>query len=238
MYDRSIKVRILKIVFLHKPLLKMRLYTFILICFLLSCKQGKRYHDLSLQENNGIQVDVIQDILNFQNELNEEFKDPEVSPLPDRYRKNFESLDFFAPDTNFIVHAKLIRTPEAVPFLMPTTTDRKSKEVVYGIAHFSLNGKKHQLEIYQNPELMLQEGYEDYLFLPFTDKTNGEETYTGGRYIDLRIPRGDIIIIDFNRAYNPYCAYNKKYSCPIVPSVNALDVKVLAGVKAFRPDTE
>ncbi|WP_422081279.1 DUF1684 domain-containing protein [Ulvibacterium sp.] len=216
----------------------MRLYTLILICFFLGCKQGKRYHDLSQKNQEEPQVDAIQDILNFQDELNAEFKDPEVSPLPDRYRKSFERLDFFAPDTNFIVHAQLIRTPDAVPFLMPTTTDRKSEEVVYGIAHFVLNGKKHRLEIYQNPELMLQEGYEDYLFLPFTDETNGEGTYTGGRYIDLRIPRGDTIVIDFNRAYNPYCAYNKKYSCPIVPSVNSLDVEVSAGVRAFEPDTK
>lgn len=216
----------------------MRLYTFVLLCFFLACKQGKRYHDLSQKNQEAPQVDAIRDILNFQNELNEEFKDPEVSPLPDRYRKNFESLEFFEPDTSFIVRAKLIRTPEAVPFLMPTTTDRKSREVVYGIAHFMLSGKKHQLEIYQNPELMLQEGYEDYLFLPFTDDTNGEETYTGGRYIDLRIPKGDSIIIDFNRAYNPYCAYNKKYSCPIVPSINSLDVQVLAGVRAFEPDAQ
>jgi len=166
--------------------------------------------------------------------MNQEFKDPETSPLPDRYRKNFEGLDFFAPDTNYVVQAKLVRTPEAVPFLMPTTTERKSREVVYAIAHFVLHGEKYQLEIYQNPELILQEGYEDYLFLPFTDETNGKETYPGGRYIDLRIPKRDSMVIDFNRAYNPYCAYNKKYSCPIVPSVNALNVQILAGVKAFR----
>ncbi|MFD2605609.1 DUF1684 domain-containing protein [Euzebyella marina] len=178
------------------------------------------------------------EILKFQQELNKEFKNPETSPLPDRYRKNFESLKFFEPDTAYVVEAQFLRTPEALPFLMPTTTDRKSKEVVYGIAHFNLNGQKWQLEIYQNEELMLEEGYEDYLFLPFTDLTNGKETYTGGRYIDLRIPLGDKITIDFNKAYNPYCAYNKKYSCPIVPSVNALETRVVAGVMAFEDETK
>jgi hypothetical protein len=117
---------------------------------------------------------------------------------------------------------------------MPTTTDRKSEEILFGIANFQLNGITQQLEIYQNRKLMLEEKYKDYLFLPFTDKTNGEETYSGGRYLDLSIPKGDSIIIDFNKAYNPYCAYNKKYSCPIVPSINALDIKVLAGVKDFK----
>lgn len=199
----------------------------------LGCKQGKKYHDTVQKEVALVQTDPIQDILHFQKELNEEFKNPETSPLPDRYRKNFDGLDFFLPDANYIVEAKFVRTPEALPFLMPTTTERTSEEIVYGVAHFHLNGKEHQLEVYQNKKLMLQEKYRDYLFLPFTDETNGEETYTGGRYIDLNIPTGDTVLINFNKAYNPYCAYNKKYSCPLVPGVNALDTKILAGVRAF-----
>ena len=127
-----------------------------------------------------------------------------------------------------------MRTPKAVPFLMPTTTERKSEEVVYGIAKFLLNGKNHELEIYQNSELILEEGYEDYLFLPFTDMTNGTETYGGGRYLDLRIPEGDTIVLNFNKAYNPYCVYNKKYSCPLVPRQNYLKTRVEAGVKVFE----
>lgn len=202
--------------------------------FLLGCKQDKKYHD----ENKSVAIvtdnDALKGILEFQNDLNSEFKNPETSPLPDRYRKDFETLDFFPADTNYVITAKFVRTPDAVPFLMPTTTDRKSKEVVYGIAHFTLNGKAQQLEIYQNEELMEEEGYEDYLFLPFTDLTNGEETYGGGRYLDLSIPDSDTIILDFNRAYNPYCTYNKKYSCPLVPSVNHLETEILAGVKDFK----
>ena len=80
---------------------------------------------------------------------------------------------------------------------------------------------------------MNDEGFEDYLFLPFLDDTNGEESYGGGRYIDLKIPEGDQMTIDFNTAYNPYCAYDAKYSCPIVPRENYMDVEVRAGVKAF-----
>lgn len=204
------------------------------------CQQKKKYHDTKKEESlpapYDATTDALADILKFQKQLNEEYRDPEISPLPDRYRMDFEGLDFFGPDTTYVVEARLVRTPEALPFLMPTTTDRKSKEVVYGIAHFTLNGKRRQLEIYQNQDLMQQEEYRDYLFLPFTDETNGSETYTGGRYIDLRIPHGDSIEIDFNKAYNPYCAYNKKYSCPIVPGVNDLDTEVRAGVRAFDPE--
>ncbi len=201
---------------------------------MLSCKQGKQYHDEKENEIVEVTGTTLKDILEFQSKLNDEFKSPESSPLPDRYRKDFESLDFFKPDTNYVVKAKFVLTPDALPFLMPTTTDRKSEEVVYGIAHFQLNGKEHKLEIYQNRKLMLDEEYKDYLFLPFTDQTNGEQTYAGGRYIDLSIPNDNTIVIDFNKAYNPYCAYNKKYSCPIVPSINALDTSVMAGVKDFK----
>jgi len=214
-------------------------YVFLVILIVLvvcgtGCKGEKKYHDITKSEKQESSSDVLNEILQFQKELNETFRNPETSPLPDRYRKDFDKLDFFEPDTNYRVIAKFVRTPDALPFMMPTTTDRKSEELVYGIAHFSLNGKKHQLEIYQNQKLMLQEEYKDYLFLPFLDNTNGEETYTGGRYIDLSIPARDAMIIDFNKAYNPYCAYNKKYSCPIVPKVNRLDIKIMAGVKAFR----
>lgn len=198
------------------------------------CKEDKKYHDATDIGVRGNSSEVISDIIAFQKALNEEFRNPETSPLPDKYRKDFEGLDFFPPDTNFRVVANLLRTPGALPFMMPTTTDRKSREVVYGIASFMLQGQKFELEIYQNQELMLQEEYEDYLFLPFLDATNGEETYSGGRYIDLSIPSGNTLIIDFNKAYNPYCAYNKKYSCPIVPQVNQLHASVMAGVRAFK----
>ncbi|TMM53160.1 DUF1684 domain-containing protein [Maribacter algarum] len=215
---------------------KVLFFLFLGFFLLMACKQKKKYHDVAEKEMALIQTDATADILNFQRELNESFKNPETSPLPDRLRKNFESLDFFLPDTSYVIEARLLRTPDAIPFMMPTTTGEKSEEVVYGIAHFTLNGDARQLEIYQNKELMLDAEYVDYLFLPFTDMTNEEETYGGGRYIDLRIPEGDTIIIDFNRAYNPYCAYNKKYSCPIVPSVNHLETKVMAGVKDFRDE--
>lgn len=213
------------------------LYLFSGLFLLTACKQKKKYHDVLEKEIAIIQTDATKDIIKFQRELNQEFKNPETSPLSDKYRKDFESLDFFTPDTTYVIRAKFVRTPEALPFLMPTTTDRKSEEVVYGIAHFTLNGVARKLEIYQNKELMLEEEYVDYLFLPFTDLTNSEETYGGGRYIDLRIPEGDMITIDFNQAYNPYCAYNKKYSCPLVPSVNHLDTKVLVGVKDFEKES-
>ena len=185
-------------------IMKHLLLILVLCCLVLACRQEKRYHGKDEVPVAGVSQGV-QDILAYQKAQNEEFKDPETSPLPDRYRKNFTGLDFFPADENYVVKAYLERTPDAEPFMMPSTTDEKSWEVVYGIAKFELNGELFQLEIYQGLDLMQREGFEDYLFLPFLDMTNGEETYGGGRYLDLRIPEGDTLQIDFNRAYNPYC---------------------------------
>ncbi len=205
------------------------------LCFLvlmvLACGQGKKYHDQTVQKE--YKSEQLKAIADFQHKLNESFKDPESSPLLDKYRKDFDGLDFFEPDTSYVVKAKFVRTVDASPFLMPTTTDRKTLEIVYGIAHFTLNGLDHQLEVYQSLNSMGPDVDKDYLFLPFLDETNGNETYGGGRYIDLSIPKGDTLIIDFNRAYNPYCVYNKKYSCPLVPRQNYLRTNVRAGVKDF-----
>lgn len=210
-------------------------YSFVVfVVLLMACGRGKKYHDDVKTTSSG--SPGLAAILNYQKETNESFKDPERSPLPDKYRKDFEGLDFYDPDTTYVVNAKLVLTPDAVPFLLPTTTDRKSREVVYGIAHFRLNGEEHKLEVYRSLDLAEEEGYEDYLFLPFLDDTNGDETYGGGRYIDLSIPEGDTLVIDFNKAYNPYCVYNKKYSCPLVPRQNYLRTNVRAGVKDFKKD--
>lgn len=212
----------------------MRVFLISFFVLITSCKQEKKYHDLSENIITQNTPDAIADILEFQSELNEEYKDPKTSPLYNKDRKNFTGLNFFKPDTTFRVVAKFVRTPDALPFLMPTTTDRKSTEIVYGIAYFQLKGKEYQLEVYQNPDLTAQEEFVDYLFLPFSDASNGKETYIGGRYIDLKIPSSDSVLIDFNKAYNPYCAYNKKYSCPIVPKINTINIPILAGVKAFK----
>ena len=105
----------------------------------------------------------------------------------------------------------------------------------YGIARFTLDNKKLELSIYQNQKLMTSLEYAEHLFLPFNDTSNGKSTYEGGRFIDLEIPSegSQTIVIDFNKAYNPYCAYNHKYSCPIPPAENYLQVAISAGVKAY-----
>ncbi len=170
----------------------------------------------------------------FQDTLNKEYGNREESPLTDEDFKVFKGLDFFPINEKFIVEAQFKRTPDEKVFKMKTTGTRLPEYVKYGELTFAIDGKSFQLNLYQNIDLTKKEGYEDYLFLPFSDLTCGKESYLGGRYIDMRIPKSDTVTIDFNKAYNPYCAYNHKYSCPIVPLENDMDIEVLAGVKKFH----
>lgn len=173
-------------------------------------------------------------VIAFQKEINSEYADSTKSPLLKKDFKKFKSLDFYPINEKLFVKAKFIITPDEKPFEMPTTTTRKPMYVKYGEAHFTLDGKSFKLNIYQSEDLKKIEKYKNSLFLPFTDVTSGVESYGGGRYIDLEIPEGDSIAIDFNTAYNPYCAYNHKYSCPIPPQENDLNIEIKAGVKKFK----
>ncbi|MEE2771131.1 MAG: DUF1684 domain-containing protein [Bacteroidota bacterium] len=169
----------------------------------------------------------------FQKELNEEYANPETSPLDKENLKDFKELEFYEIDPDYVVQASFVRTPMESPFTMKTSTDREPVYVKYGEVYFTLKGKENKLNVYQGLEFQKYPDYYDYLFLPFTDLTNGRTTYGNGRYLDLRIPESDSIELDFNKAYNPYCAYSSKYSCPIPPAENDLDTEILAGVQAY-----
>jgi len=173
----------------------------------------------------------------YQQELNASYKDASKSPLKTKDLKNFKGLDFFKIDSTFIVTAKLTKIVNAPTFEMATTTDRKPLYKEYGILNFTLNEKDFELTIYQSQDDLSDEKYKDYLFLPFTDNTSGEDSYGGGRYMDVLItdekPDGTIKL-NFNNTYNPYCAYNEKYSCPLTPRKNHLDFEIKAGVKIFK----
>ena len=170
----------------------------------------------------------------FQTQLNKEYADEKESPLKKEDLQHFNGLEFYDINMNFCVEAKLIKTPNEKPFAMKTTGNRTPLYVKYGEVRFVLNGKECQLNLYRNIELSKIEKYKNHLFLPFTDLTSGVESYGGGRYIDLEATEKDTITIDFNQAYNPYCAYNEGYSCPIPPKENDLLVEVRAGVKKFH----
>lgn len=166
--------------------------------------------------------------------IERDYADPERSPLAAADREAFTGLERYAYDPAYRVEAVFNVAKRPRIFKMRTTTSREPLYRPYGTLHFTLNGVEEVLTVYESVSRI--PGYEDHLFLPFTDATNGEETYGGGRYLDLRSPLGERVMIDFNNAYNPYCAYNAAYSCPVPPRENALTVAVSAGVKAPPED--
>jgi uncharacterized protein (DUF1684 family) len=173
-------------------------------------------------------------VAKFQKELNKEYADVKTSPLTPEDLADFKPLDFYPANETFFVVAKFIRTKKEKPFEMETSTERKPLYIKYGELSFTIDDRDFKLNVYKNIELSKKKEYKDYLFLPFSDLTSGNESYIGGKYIDLRIPKGDTIVIDFNTSYNPYCAYNHKYSCPKVPLENDLNIEIKAGVKKFH----
>ncbi len=176
----------------------------------------------------------IQEIRKYRYEENIKFADKETTILTKKDFKKFSALDFFPIDSNYRIQAKFELQKDPKVFQMQTTTDRVSLYKTYGIATFTIDGNKYSLRIYQDQELKDKPEYKDYLFVPFVDKTSGNESYGGGRYLDVSHPKDGIIELDFNKAYNPYCAYNEKYSCPIPPRENHLKVAIKAGVKVFK----
>jgi uncharacterized protein (DUF1684 family) len=177
---------------------------------------------------------ILRKINKFQKELNLEFLNPKTTILDSLDQLSFEGLEFYPASPKFYIKARFKRTPNEIPFLMKTSTDRLPEYVKYGEAHFEIENKKIVLNIYQNIKYSKIDEFKNDLFLPFTDFTSGDGSYGGGRYIDLKIPDNDLIVIDFNKSYNPYCAYSHRFSCPIPPEENDVSLRIEAGIKSFN----
>ncbi|HTM99563.1 MAG TPA: DUF1684 domain-containing protein [Pedobacter sp.] len=162
----------------------------------------------------------------------EDFIKETRSPLKE---SDFKDLHFFDPDSTYNIIASVELLTDQKVFNMPTY-DGTSKEFIrYANVKFKLGNKSLQLTLYKSVALAVNPLYRNLLFLPFTDKTNQKLTYAGGRYIDLSLLdiKNQQIAIDFNKAYNPYCAYSDGYRCPIPPEENDLPIEILAGEKKF-----
>ncbi|MEK7854989.1 MAG: DUF1684 domain-containing protein [Acidobacteriota bacterium] len=172
----------------------------------------------------------------FRQGRDREFRDTEKTPLSEADLASFTGLSYFAVDSSYRVQARFERTADEKFFLMPTSSTVLKKFVKYGALTFRLSGTEHKLSVYQgDPEIRAKfPEYANLLFIPFRDLTSGHTTYGVGRYIDIRMPKGNIVILDFNLAYNPNCAYGTdKYSCPIPPKENHLKAEIRAGEKKF-----
>ena len=161
-----------------------------------------------------------------------EFLKETRSPLK---KEDLSKLRFYKAGKDYLVNAKVEMLHNQQPFKMLTFDGTAKQYVRYALLKFNLKGQEKSLTLYQSIALMQNDQYKDYLFLPFTDLTNSSATYGGGRYIDLKIKdiSSGSFQLDFNKAYNPYCAYSTGYICPIPPEENDLKILVKAGEKKF-----
>jgi len=177
----------------------------------------------------------IEEINKHRTETDLEFGDTATSILSNKMALEFEHLNYYKPNPEFKVKADF-KKDIGKEFFMITSSGNKKKFRQYGVLSFTIAGKKLKLPIYQNMKLMKMEKYKDYVFIPFKDHTNGNETYGGGRYIEASLPTGNTYNLDFNYSFNPYCHYTTGYNCPIPPEANYLDIKIEAGEKKFKED--
>jgi hypothetical protein len=169
-------------------------------------------------------------VLHARKEKDKFFGGSAQSPIPDSLRDDFGGLNYYPVSEDYYIEASVRKfdNPDTVEILTTKESDIR-KMLKFAELDFAVGGDSMRLIAY------MPAGSEQYLFLPFTDETSGSETYEGGRYIDIECKSGsDKIIIDFNQAYSPFCAYNKRYSCPLVPRENHLPVDIRAGEKILK----
>lgn len=163
-------------------------------------------------------------------EKDNSFRSGDDSPFGDSIE--FTGLHYFPIDARYRVNARLTEINPKKPVVLPTSDGLEKSYLEYAYAEFTLDGVQNKLLIL---EIMDMSPYRGTLFLAFADKTSANETYGAGRYLDVKkVPGATSITLDFNEAYNPYCAYNDTYSCPFPPKENVLAVEIKAGEKTYH----
>ena len=161
----------------------------------------------------------------FRAEKDDFFKHHPQSPLLRDQKAKFAGLQYFPENESLRLEVKVQRFEDESQIVMQTSTGGVQEYIRYGRFKFDVDGQPAELTIYEN-----ENGY----FLPFVDALAGKETYPAGRYLEPEPLPGDRFLVDFNLAYNPNCAYNEMWSCPITPAENRLKVPVRAGEKLFH----
>jgi uncharacterized protein (DUF1684 family) len=150
--------------------------------------------------------------------------------------KDKQYFAFFKPNIHFKIKATAVKVNDSIGFIMKTSGTKSKKFYRYAELHFKIDAKQQKLIIYSSSLITDSSQIGAYLFLPFTDNTSGIESYGGGRYLDFKVKdiQNHSLIIDFNKAYNPYCVYATGYNCPIPLRENHLNINITAGEKMFK----
>jgi uncharacterized protein (DUF1684 family) len=204
-----------------------------IIIFLLTIQiVGGCQEDLKKKDDPEYASGILEDRkINFQ-----EITDSATSRFNEEERMMFSKKPpkYFAPDIDYKITANFEVDTSYPVFQMPTTTDRKPNYRIYGYLNFKVKDTLCRLTVYQNYDYKDHPEYGNSLFIPFKDNTSEFSTYGGGRYIDIPKPDAELVTLDFNTAYNPLCAYSERWSCPLVPMNNAIEVAIFAGEKKYK----
>ncbi len=177
--------------------------------------------------------DYIKNIEASRREKDYFFKEDPESPIPANLRAKFSGLAYFPVDPKYRVRARLVRNPNPERVVLATSKGVPRDMIRYGVFEFEIDGTKQRLSAYKSVPRPGHYHEAESLFVPFRDATSGKETYGAARYLDIEEARGDEYVLDFNVAYNPFCAYSDDYVCPFPPRENWLSVPIRAGEKNF-----
>ena len=176
------------------------------------------------------------DIKVFKEGRDKELRNKDESPLKEEDFPKYKGLNYFPADKKYRVRARFRKTNDETILRIPTSSGQSQKYVKYGVVKFKINKKRYVLNVYRNDRVTREKypEYEDLLFIPFKDLSNGKDSYGGGRYLYILDTNKKKIILDFNLTSNPSCAYGSdRYSCPIPPRANHLKVEIKAGEKSY-----
>ncbi len=177
----------------------------------------------------GFEPDFVARLKRYRDNVDFRFRDRILSPLSEADRRSFRGLKYFEPAPELALTTVFERAGDPSVFAMPTYDRRTLRYSHYGTLSATLGDRSLRLKAFRREE----GGMGNLLLVPFRDATNGEETYAGGRYLELSLPLPDAPVLDFNRAMNPLCAYDPTYACPIPPPENQLTVPIRAGEKRY-----
>ncbi|MDP4172976.1 MAG: DUF1684 domain-containing protein [Bacteroidota bacterium] len=175
----------------------------------------------------------IKKIEQFRSEKNEEMKNSSDSPFNAKGKIHFENLKYFPVDPSYVFYSKLTEYDKKDTIIIYGTKGEPRKSLRYGYVTIKVDGKNYKVNVYKGYSVHTGE---EYYAIWFTDKTTNNETYGVGRYLDFEknINKDYLYTIDFNKAYNPYCAYSPNYSCAVPTREDYLDIEIKAGEKKFH----
>jgi uncharacterized protein (DUF1684 family) len=210
--------------------MKWRVIIFLFIIGSLSLIQG---FALAVEEDGQVDMKLQEkQVLEWRRERDVFFQNHQRSPLPPLEKTNFKGLKYYPFNPQYAFQGQIeryrfhISNPRYYATFL-TNKGTNKRYLRYGKFPFKLNGQDYTIEVYKSI-------LSDMLFIPFKDTTNGKETYEGGRYIDAEILPGYKMLLDFNMAYYPSCAYNEKFTCALPPRENMLEIAIRAGEKNFK----